>query len=94
MTKMCWEDVTDCTLPEEHLVARWYPADEVDKEIERLKKEVDRKVEIAVLEANRDHEEIHQLRKVLMFYAQGLTEEDEGIECGKYGSKAREALKE
>ena len=38
--------------------------------------------------------EIKRLRKALEFYAQGLTEEDEGIECGEYGSIAREALKE
>ena len=39
-------------------------------------------------------EENRQLRKILEFYAQGLSEEDEGIECGKYGSKARQLLKE
>ncbi len=38
--------------------------------------------------------EVERKNKALEFYAQGLTEEDEGIECGKYGSIAREALKE
>ena len=49
------------------------------EEIERLKKRIDNKVEIQILEANRDHAEIERLReaiKDIYAYAQSAPEDE------------------